>query len=68
MLIKKLNIFVHSSGVFIKRGACKMHKREIWKEQDIERNVERTELGIRSERVEFGWSDETILWEQEEVP
>ena len=54
MLIKKLNIFVHSSGVFIKRGACKMHKREIWKEQDIERNVERTELGIRSERVEFG--------------
>lgn len=40
MRIKKLNIFVHCSGILIKRGACKMHKREIRKEQDIERNVE----------------------------
>lgn len=42
MRIKKLNIFIHRSGIFIKRRASKMHKREIWKEQDIERNVERT--------------------------
>lgn len=54
MRIKKLNIFIHSPGIFIKRRACKMHKREIWKEQDIKRNVERTELSIGSEGIEFG--------------